>query len=181
MDLSDPRTFARIYDENQKSVHATAYRVLGNAAQAQDVVQDVFLRVWRAPGKFDARRGDVGAYLRLMARSRAVDLWREGQAAGRAGDRLKVAVTQEPPRRDERPDDAALAEADSSTLRDALRVLPGPQREAIVLAYWGGLTADEIARRREIPLGTVKSRLRLGLARLRGELAELGESAAVAA
>src|SRR3954470_331941 len=88
MDLSDPRAFARVYDEHQRGVHAAAYRILGNAAQAQDVTQDVFLRVWRNPQKFDARRGELGSYLRLMARSRALDLWREAQAAGRASDPL---------------------------------------------------------------------------------------------
>ena len=65
-------------------------RILGNAAQAQDVVQDVFLRIWRRPGAFDAGRGEIGSYLRMMARSRALDLWREGQAAGRASDRLTI-------------------------------------------------------------------------------------------
>jgi RNA polymerase sigma-70 factor, ECF subfamily len=170
MDLSDPRTFGRMYDEHRRSVLATAYRVLGNAAQAQDVVQDVFLRVWRNPRKFDASRGELGSYLRLMARSRAVDLWREGQAAGRASDRLKVAVAVEPPRFDERPEELALASADRSTVRDALARLPESQREALVLAYWGGLTADQIAVRSGVPLGTAKSRIRLGLARLRSEL-----------
>ena len=95
MDLSDPVTFGRIYDEHRRGVHATAHRVLGSSAAAQDVVQDVFLRVWRNPQKFDAARGEVGSYLRLMARSRAVDLWREGQASGRAEDRLKVVVAHD--------------------------------------------------------------------------------------
>ena len=80
-DLSDPAVFGRAYDEHSRSVYAAAYRVLGNAAQAQDVVQDVFLRLWRRPRTFDAGRGELGAYLRMMARSRALDLWREGQAA----------------------------------------------------------------------------------------------------
>jgi RNA polymerase sigma-70 factor (ECF subfamily) len=176
MDLSDPTTFARVYDEHHRAVHAAAYRVLGNSAQAQDVVQDVFLRVWRDPAKFDARRGEIGSYLRLMARSRAVDLWREGQASGRAGDRLKLVVAREEPVRQQRPDDLALGASDGAALRAALKRLPEPQREALVLAYWGGLTADEISRRASIPLGTVKSRLRLGLARLRSEVSgALGE------
>src|ERR687898_3630386 len=102
-DLSDPAVFERVYDEHARSVYGAAYRVLGNAAQAQDVVQDVFLRLWRRPRTFDAGRGELGPYLRMMARSRALDLWREGQAAGRASDRLKVAVAQEPPREQERP------------------------------------------------------------------------------
>jgi len=90
MDLSDPATFARAYDEHAPAVYGTALRVLGNPAAAQDVAQDVFLRVWRRPGTFDPRRGDLGAYLRLMARSRALDLWRTTQASGRATDRLKI-------------------------------------------------------------------------------------------
>jgi RNA polymerase sigma-70 factor (ECF subfamily) len=170
MDLSDPLTFGRMYDEHRRGVQATAYRVLGDQARAQDVVQDVFLRVWRNPAKFDAGRGELGSYLRLMARSRAVDLWREGQASGRASDRLKVVVSTEPPRHDEGPDRLALESADRRTVRAALQRLPAPQREALVLAYWGGLTADQIAARAGVPLGTAKSRIRLGLARLRAEL-----------
>ena len=169
-DLSDPAQYRQAYEEHHRSVYTTAYRVLGNAAQAQDVAQDVFLRVWRHPEKFDARRGDIGSYLRVMARSRAVDVWREHQAASRAGDRLEVAVGHEEPRPDDRPAEATERAADRRAVREQLRELPGPQREALVLAYWGGLTADEIARRSQVPLGTAKSRIRLGMARLRSTL-----------
>jgi RNA polymerase sigma-70 factor (ECF subfamily) len=181
MDLSDPVTFGRIYDEHRRSVYATAHRVLGNSTAAQDVVQDVFLRVWRNPQKFDAGRGEVGSYLRLMARSRAVDLWREGQASGRAEDRLKVVVSREAPRPEAQPDHVALAAADRSSVRAALGRLPAPQREALVLAYWGGLTADQIATRAGVPLGTAKSRIRLGLARLRAELPLQADAGALVA
>src|SRR3954454_2668455 len=91
MNLSDAATFARVYDEHAPGVYGAALRVLGNPVAAQDVAQDVFLRLWRRPAAFDARRGDLGAYLRLMARSRALDLWRSAQAGGRATDRLKIA------------------------------------------------------------------------------------------
>jgi RNA polymerase sigma-70 factor (ECF subfamily) len=182
MDLSDPVIFGRIYDEHRRSVHATAHRVLGSSAAAQDVVQDVFLRVWRNPQKFDAGRGEVGSYLRLMARSRAVDVWREGQASGRAEDRLKVVVAHDVSRGAEvQPDHLALASADRSDVRAALGRLPNSQREALVLAYWGGLTADQIATRAGVPLGTAKSRIRLGLARLRAELGSLRAEDGVAA
>lgn len=179
-DLSDPSAFERAYDAHARSVYRAAYRVLGSAAQAQDVVQDVFLKLWRDPGKFDARRGELGSYLRLMARSRALDTWREGQAAGRASDRLKLDVALAEGRPDERPAVAAEREGEWRTVRDALRGLPPVQREAVVLAYWGGLTADQIARRSNVPLGTAKSRIRLGLARLRLEFepAVAGELAA---
>ena len=169
IDLSDPAAFGRAYDDHSRSVYLAAYRILGNAAQAQDVVQDVYLRVWRRPGSFDSRRGELGSYLRLMARSRALDLWREGQAAGRASDRLKLVVADEEPRVEERPSALVERDDDRAIVREALGRLPQAQREAIVLAYWGGLTADEVARRIEVPLGTAKSRIRLGLARLRGE------------
>lgn len=170
MNLSDPTTFGRVYDEHHRGAYGAAYRVLGNQAQAQDVVQDVFLRVWRNPTTFDARRGELGSYLRLMARSRALDLWREGQAAGRAGDRLKLVVAQQEARVEERPAAMAERESDRSCVRAALSRLPAAQREAVVLAYWGGLTADEIARRAGVPLGTAKSRIRLGLTKLREEI-----------
>ena len=172
MNLQDSADFARAYDEHSRTVYATAYRVLHDATLAQDVVQDVFLRVWRRPQGFDPSRGSLATYLRLMARSRAVDVWREHQASGRASDRLKadVAVIGDlhadaiPAVEAERADDAAV-------VRDAVSTLPQPQREAVVLAYWGGLTAEQIADRTGIPLGTAKSRLRLGLGKLRDETA----------
>jgi RNA polymerase sigma-70 factor (ECF subfamily) len=116
-----------------------------------------------------------------MARSRALDLWREGQAAGRASDRLKMVTPEDDGRPEERPDAHLEREEGRGTVRDALRRLPSVQREALVLAYWGGLTADQIAQRSHVPLGTAKSRIRLGLARLRDECGEeLGVTATAA-
>jgi RNA polymerase sigma-70 factor (ECF subfamily) len=178
MDLADTQTYRQVFEEHERGVHAAAMRILGNAAQAQDVVQDVFLRIWRRPGSFDSNRGEIGSYLRMMARSRALDVWREGQAAGRASDRLTVVASGEVGRLEDQP--AAVLERDDTreTVREALRLLPEPQREALVLAYWGGLTADQIARREHVPLGTAKSRIRLGLARLRQECPALALDAA---
>ncbi|MCU0258326.1 MAG: sigma-70 family RNA polymerase sigma factor [Solirubrobacteraceae bacterium] len=182
MDLSDPATFSRVYDEHVRGVYGAAYRILGNSAQAQDVVQDVFLKVWRRPGSFDSRRGELGSYLRLMARSRALDLWREAQASGRATDRLKVVVAGAQARVEDRPEAMAERAATGRTVRSALRELPENQREAVLLAYWGGLTADEIAKRSGVPLGTAKSRIRLGLTKLREEFGDrLGEPVPAAA
>lgn len=181
MNLADQTTFSRIYDAHHRGVYGAAYRILGNDAQAQDVTQDVFVRVWRSPEKYDARRGELGSYLRLMARSRALDLWREAQAAGRASDRLKVVVAMDEPRIDERPEHVAERDGDRRVVREALRALPDAQREAVVLAYWGGLTADQIARRAGVPLGTAKSRIRLGLAKLREEIGQQLEAPMVPA
>jgi len=172
MDLHDPSTFAQAYAEHARSVHAAALRVLGDPVRAQDVVQDVFARLWARPSRFDAARGELGSYLRLMARSRALDLWREGQAAGRASDRVRDLVAVEGPGRDDawRPDTTTERAETRAQVRAALRTLPEAQREALVLAYWGGLTSDEIARRTTTPLGTAKSRIRLGLSRMRDTL-----------
>jgi RNA polymerase sigma-70 factor, ECF subfamily len=180
MDLRDPQQFSVAFDEHHRAVYAVAQRVLGDHALASDVVQDVFLRLWRRPQAFDARRGDLGTYLRLMARSRAVDLWRESQSRGRAADRLKVVVADDEPRGPDGPADALERNADRAAVREALRELPSSQREALVLAYWGGMTAEQIALREHIPLGTAKSRIRLGLAKLRGEVATSVAPAAAA-
>jgi RNA polymerase sigma-70 factor (ECF subfamily) len=167
---SDAR-FRSAYASHHRSVYAAAFRIVGDAGMAQDVVQDVFLRFWRRPGSFDAGRGELGSYLRLMARSRALDLWREGQVRGRAADRLRVVDRPEEFRPEDDPGVLAERDSESAAVREALEKLPEAQREALVLAYWGGLTADQIASRAQIPLGTAKSRIRLGLARLRDEFA----------
>ena len=168
-------TFERIYDEHSSAVYTTAYTVLGNPAQAQDVVQEVFLRLWRRPEDFDAGRGTLPNYLRLMARSRALDVWREAKTAGRARDRLKVLAHRDEGRADDRPALAVELRRDRAIVLQALARIPAVQRQAIVMAYWGGLTADEIASRCGVPVGTIKSRIRLGLMKLRdrttGELA----------
>jgi RNA polymerase sigma-70 factor (ECF subfamily) len=168
-DLHHPQAFRAAFTTHSRSVYAAAYRVLGDPALAQDVVQDVFLRIWKRPGAYDPARGDLGAYLRLMGRSRALDLWREGQVRGRAAERLKLSGGGEEPRLDEHPALLTERDHDRAEVRAALEKLPEAQREALVLAYWGGLTADQIAHRVHIPLGTAKSRIRLGLARMRAE------------
>ena len=106
-----------------------------------------------------------------MGRSRALDLWREGQVRGRAADRLKLVGGHEEPRVEDQPGDPRRPRRGRAEVREALGNCPRAQREAIVLAYWGGLTADQIAQRVHVPLGTAKSRIRLGLARLRDEFA----------
>ena len=172
MDISDPTIYTKIYEQHRRGVFAAAYRILGNEAQADDVAQDVFIKVWRKPASFDSKRGELGSYLRLMARSRALDLWREGQAAGRASDRLKSVVIVGASNGDDRPDQVLERSEATDTVVSALRTLPANQREAVVLAYWGGLTAEEVARRAAVPLGTAKSRIRLGLTKLRDEFGE---------
>src|SRR3954447_4580439 len=168
---ADAPAFERIYDEHAGAVYRTAYAVLGNPMQAQDVVQDVFIRLWRQPDRFDSARGTLANYLRLMARSRALDIWREAQVAGRARDRLKVLALRDEARADDRTAVAVELRRDRAIVLRALARIPVVQRQAIVMAYWGGLTADEIAARCGVPVGTIKSRIRLGLMKLRDRTA----------
>jgi len=169
--LTDPDGFRSAFAEHHRKVYAAAFGVLNDSAQAHDVVQDVFLRVWKRPEAYKPERGDLGTYLRLMARSRALDLWREAQVRGRAAERFKQAGPVLEPRVEEQPAPLYEREEEGAVVRAALNKLPESQREALVLAYWGGLTADQIARRVHVPLGTAKSRIRLGLARMRDEFA----------
>jgi RNA polymerase sigma-70 factor (ECF subfamily) len=163
--LRDHAAFSRAYAQHARGVYAVALGVLGDPARAQDVVQDVFLRLWRRPEAFDMRRGALGPYLRVMARSRAIDLHRVTRAGERVEDRLRVRTERDEPAADPR-----LA-PERHDLRVAVRALPEGQREAVVLTYWAGLTAEEIARHAGVPLGTAKSRVRLGVRRLRATYA----------
>jgi RNA polymerase sigma-70 factor (ECF subfamily) len=165
VDFRDPEAFQTVYATHSRRVYANAYRILGDVAKAEDTVQDVFLRLWLHPDRFDERRGELGSYLALMARSRALDIARSDSAAQRAGDRLTAAVEADPPQA-ERPDERVEARDRSARLRAAVARLPKLQREAVALAFWGDLPAREIAERTGVPLGTARSRLRLGIEKL---------------
>lgn len=164
-------TFADVYACHRPGVYATALRVLGRPAEAEDVTQEVFVRFWRSPERFDPRRGELGSYLRLMARSRSLDLLRHEQADGRARDRLRVVSGRDEAPHHERPPEVAERGEQRGVLREALRRLPREQREALVLAYWGGMSAREVAAAAGVPFGTARSRMRLGLEKLRADSA----------
>jgi RNA polymerase sigma-70 factor, ECF subfamily len=164
-------TFASVYARHRSGVYATALRVLGRPAEAEDVTQEVFVRYWRSPERFDPSRGEVGSYLRMMARSRALDLLRHEQADGRAQERLKAVSPRDEVPVHESPSSVAEHQEQRSMLREALRKLPVEQREALVLAYWGGMSAREVAAAAKVPFGTARSRMRLGLEKLRADAA----------
>jgi RNA polymerase sigma-70 factor (ECF subfamily) len=165
VDFRDPEAFQTVYAAHARRVYANAYRIIRDPTKAEDIVQDVFLRLWLHPDRFDEGRGELGSYLALMARSRALDVARSESAAARAGDRLTQAVEADPPLA-ERPDERAEARDRSTRLRAAVATLPRLQREAVALAFWGDLPAREIAERTGVPLGTARSRLRLGIEKL---------------
>jgi RNA polymerase sigma-70 factor (ECF subfamily) len=167
----DERAFARLYDRYADLVYAVALRVLGDPTLAQDVAQEVFLRLWRSPDSYDAGRGRFMNWLLSVTRNRAVD---EVRARGRRWNRevAPAHLPDGPP--DGHGDDpliSAQIEAERAAVRRALRSLPEEQRATLELAYFGGLTQQEIAHLLQQPLGTVKTRTRLALKKLRAALA----------
>ena len=148
-----------------------ADRVLRDRAAAEDVAQDVLFDLWRRPDSFDAARGSVRSYVLMISRSRALDRWRTRTAQAAAATRAAHEAHVQP-RFARSAADVAIRRDGAGQLTEVLGELPGPQREALLLAYGRGLTAHEVARAVGVPLGTAKSRLRLGLNRARVALAE---------
>jgi len=149
---------------------AAAMRVLREPASAEDVVQEVFISLWRNPSQFDPSRGSLPSYISMLARSRALDRWRSQAAHDAALER--EARAQGPQRGTTSPgaDEPTLDRERSREVMTALDSLPDTQRDAVLLAFGRGLTAREIARVSDIPLGTAKSRIRLGLEKARESL-----------
>jgi RNA polymerase sigma-70 factor (ECF subfamily) len=158
----DRSAFADFYDRYAARVFGFLLHLLRNRAEAEDVLQEAFWQVWRQAERFDAGRASAEAWMLMIARSRAVDRLR----------RRREAVTDTIPElpTDSQPDISLAREDDAAQLAAALARLQPDQREPIRLAFYEGLTHDQIARHLKIPLGTVKTRIRLGFLRLRERL-----------
>jgi RNA polymerase sigma-70 factor (ECF subfamily) len=174
----DGAALAALYDWHARGVYSIALRVVGNEADAEDVVQEVFTQAWRQAGRYDATRGTVAAWLLTMARTRAIDRLRARQARPDSGAALPYDLWATRAAAATDPADALAAERDAKRVREALEELPLLQRLAIELAYFEGLTQSQIAARLEEPLGTVKTRIRLGLLKLRDALSSTSGDAA---
>lgn len=156
-----------LYERYKTMAYSIAYRITNDAPLAEDVVQDAFLGAWRNAGRYIEGRGSVKTWLLSIVHHRAIDAVRRRRPTVELPERETT-----PPAALRLPDVWAEVSAnlDAERVRAALIVLSDVQREAIELAYFGGLTQVEVAERTGTPLGTVKSRMRLGLLALRREL-----------
>lgn len=162
----DQQAFARLYDQLAPMVYGVVLKVLRDPAQSEEVAQEVFVELWRTATRFDGTRSSVRTWAAVVAHRRAIDRVRSEQASRRRDDldALKAPA----------PHDTVVAEVESSIdqyrVRKALNALTPTQREAVELAYFGGHTYREVAVLLGVPEGTVKTRIRDGMIKLRDEL-----------
>ncbi|MGA8300204.1 MAG: sigma-70 family RNA polymerase sigma factor [Terriglobales bacterium] len=158
----DQGAMATLYDRYSSIVYSVALRVLQDTGAAEDVLQEIFMQLWRNPA-FDASRGNMAAWLAVIARHRAIDALRRRKPED---DFETVVVSVEPDLASDADRSRAMAK-----VRQAFEVMPPPQRSALEMAYFEGLTHAEIAEKTGEPLGTIKTRIRTGLSSLRKVLA----------
>lgn len=165
----DARAFEIVYERHATSAFSLAYRICGVRAAAEEVAQEAFLAVWRSGARYDPRRGSVRSWLLGVVHHRAIDSVRRATIR----DRLlsKTEVDTEGAEAPERTELEVARREEAQAMRQLVEALPDAQRRVIELAYFGGFTQEQIARLLELPLGTVKGRMRLGLEKLRASLA----------
>src|SRR3954451_8018967 len=170
----DARAFETVYDRHATAAFSLAYRMVGSGPAAGDVVQEALLSVWRSGGRYDAARGSVRTFILGIVHNRAIDALRRSTVhdSRRASDE---GIEERFEARD-RTDAEAFRRGEADEVREALTALPPDQLKVIELAYFGGFTHSEIAEMLETPIGTVKGRMRLGLAKMRAQLGSSGEA-----
>jgi len=166
----DPRAFELLYDRHGGAAFSLAYRMVGKRVTAEDIVQEAFLSIWRSRMRYDQARGSVRTWVLGIVHNRGVDALRRGAVHDRRRETMEgVEERQEAP---ERTDVEAVRREEARSVRSALDELPDDQRRTIELAYFGGYSHSQIADLLGEPIGTVKGRMRLGLDKLRRQLAE---------
>jgi RNA polymerase sigma-70 factor (ECF subfamily) len=159
--VGDSAAFEALYDAYHRLVYGVALRVLSDPGSAEDVTQAVFMKIWSNPELF--RSGNFGAWIGRGARNRAFDALRA--RAARPEDQFPAAIAAQ-----DALEDIAIAQLNAESVRTAIEQLPEEQRKLIELGFFGGVTHQEIAKTTGLPLGTVKTRIRSGLRRLRNAL-----------
>jgi RNA polymerase sigma-70 factor (ECF subfamily) len=171
----DQSALATLYDATNRLIYSLILRVLGDVSSAEEVLIDVYTQVWRQAASYDANRGAPLAWMATIARSRAIDRLRSGWQDQRRKESLEV--LGDAPTNAASPEEMTAESERRKFVREALNLLTPEQREVIELAYYSGLSHSEIAEKLKQPLGTVKTRTRLGMMKLREALAPLlGES-----
>jgi len=165
----DRAALGEFYDNTSTPLYSVALRILGDASEAEEVIQDVFVQIWEKAGAFDVTLGSAFHWALSITRHRSIDRVRARQRRARLVEEFQQAFLVEDPV--QKGADAGALEADeAAVVRQALKGLPQEQREAITLAFFGGRTHSEIAESLKAPLGTVKARIRRGLLQLRENL-----------
>ena len=162
----DPDSLAEVYRQHGGAVFGLSRRVLGDESLAEDVTQELFLRLWNEPHRFDPNRGTLRSFLQRQAHSRSVERVRSEEARRKREDR-SIAIDVRPIK-DLESD--VMVSIESNRIRDALNALDPDERRPIVLAYYGGASYRDVAERLGLPEGTVKSRIRTGLRKLSSKL-----------
>lgn len=171
VDHKDPIAFEVLYDRHGGAAYSLAYRIVGDRNTAEDVAQEAFLSIWRSNARFDRARGSVRSWVLSIVRNRAIDALRRGTGNAPKLDHDDESLLEARPS-EERTETEAIRRETSRELRGALTQLPKDQSQVIQLAYFGGFSHTEIAEMLGMPLGTVKGRMRLGLEKIRVQLAE---------
>ena len=166
----DEQALASLYDETSRLLYGLLLRILNDAAAAEEVLLDVYTQVWRQAAAYTRERGAPLAWMTTIARSRAIDRLRAGREQRQRTEPLDASLYKSAGRDD--VEEEWAARETQKTVRTALDELPTEQRELIELAYFGGLSHSEIAATKNQPLGTVKTRIRLGMSKLRDLLRE---------
>jgi RNA polymerase sigma-70 factor (ECF subfamily) len=169
----DAQAFEIVYDRHCSAAFSLAYRMCGRRATAEDVLQEAFLALWRSGARYDRTRGSVRNWVLRIVHNRAVDALRRGVVRERDLYHEDGILERQPGA--ERTDEQALQREQTREVQGVLRELPREQSHVIELAYFGGFTHTEIASMLQMPIGTVKGRIRLGLAKLRVALADGAE------
>ena len=165
---ADPAAFEVLYDRHSGVAFSLAYRIVGTRAQAEDVVQEAFLSIWRSGARYDRARGSVRTWVLGIVHNRAIDGLRRATVHDKR--RASDEGIEERFEANERTDVEVARREEAGTVRTAMDTLPPEQSQVIELAYFGGFTHSEIAEMLEMPIGTVKGRMRLGLEKMRGAL-----------
>jgi RNA polymerase sigma-70 factor (ECF subfamily) len=164
VEANDAEAFAVLYDRHSRAAYSLAYRMMGERQSADDLMQDAFLKVWRGAGSYHSERGSVRTWILSIVHNRGIDQLRSLASRRRTQQKIEASAPRSQP-------SEAFAESwrnsQREQVREALKTLPPEQLKVLELAYFSGYTHVEIARLLDLPLGTVKGRMRLGLKKIK--------------